>query len=130
MFGLLAAILFLSIRFGWETTASTTVSPSLHQCAAFLGKPWSWSRPDWVPSLEVIEKSRITWEQSGPQLPDSNLSAVWVPFVTLTLLIWGLCPRLLLLAWIHDQILPAEYDDGRKYDRKKQIAVLGHANSG
>ena len=100
VFGLLAAILFLSIRFGWETTASTTVSPRLHECAAFLGKPWSWCRPDWVPSLEVIEKSRITWEQNGPRLPDSNLSTVWVPFVTLTLLIWGLCPRIHLLAWV------------------------------
>lgn len=96
---LLTAVLFLSIRFGWETTASETVSPTLHQVTRILGAPWSWCRPGWVPTLEEIEQSRITWELGRPRLPDSGLAAVWVPFLTLTLLVWGLCPRLLLLAW-------------------------------
>lgn len=98
--GLLLAVYFLSIRFGWETTAAETMSPFLHRVATVLGKPWSWFRPAWVPTLQVIEQSRISWEQTGPRLPSSGLAGVWIPFLTLTLLVWGVVPRLLLLLWI------------------------------
>lgn len=97
---LLCAVVFLSIRFGWETTASAAMSPTLHQAAQFLGQPWSWIRPEWVPSLAVIEQSRITWEQGVARLPPASLSSVWIPFLTLSLLVWGLCPRLILLGWV------------------------------
>jgi len=51
---LLGCVLFLSVRFGWETTTAGTVAPVLEQGVQWLAKPWSWIRPDWVPDAEAI----------------------------------------------------------------------------
>lgn len=110
--GLLLAVYFLSIRFGWETTAAESMSPFLHRVATVLATPWSWHQPAWVPTLQTIEQSRITWEQGGPRLPSSGLAAVWFPFLALTLLVWGVFPRLLLLVWI---------------TRKQHLALRGYS---
>jgi len=96
----LTAVLFLSVRFGWETTATETLAPTLHRGAVLLATPWSWAQPGWVPSLEQIEQSRITWSSGRPRLPPPSLAEAWVPFLTLTLFVWGVLPRLLLRAGV------------------------------
>ncbi|MEM0970038.1 MAG: DUF2868 domain-containing protein [Verrucomicrobiota bacterium] len=97
---LVSSVLFLKVHFGWESTTAETMIPQLERLTQFLGAPWHWLRPDWVPTRETIELSQIQWSNGVAIPPATSLGVTWFPFLLLTLIVWGLFPRLLLRGWI------------------------------
>jgi hypothetical protein len=94
---LVGAVSLLSVRFGWETTTVETMAPAVEEGVRVLSAPWSWVRPDWVPSAEVIRGTLITWEDRKPRMPPAALSSQWYPFLVASVGVWALAPRLILV---------------------------------
>lgn len=87
------------LAFGWQTTLD--IGPeALHKVTLFLSMPWSWFLPEEYafPSLAQIEGTRIILKESIANLSSVNLRAWW-PFMLMSLLIYGLLPRLILLVF-------------------------------
>ncbi len=95
---LIGSVLFDTVRFGWETTAETTMTSALHQSTRILAAPWAWIDPEWAPDRAEIEATRIRWDSGGESMLPEESAAAWYPFVLGTILVWGLLPRLLLFA--------------------------------
>ena len=89
-----ACLLVMDLRFFWESTPAVEAANSLKAVVDALAIPWSWALPDLVPSAEEIEASRIVTVNDFTERTDS--ASAWVPFLMLTLVAWGLLPRLLL----------------------------------
>ena len=87
-----------SARFGWETTPQETMNQALHRTTQAVAAPWSWLRPEWVPSAEEINASRIVWDKGTPITPRIELARQWYPFFLAALVVWGLLPRLAIWA--------------------------------
>ncbi len=96
LLALTAAVLFLSIRVGWETTTPETMIPAVKRGVALLSTPWSWLQPGWAPTGAAIEASLIRIENGKPVVPGQTIAAAWIPFILASLVVWGLLPRLLL----------------------------------
>lgn len=95
---LLATLLKLAtsdLAFGWQSTISLSAA-ALEQTVRFLALPWSWLLTA-TPTLSEIEGSRIILKDGIEHLASQDLIAWW-PFLLLCLLVYGLFPRLLLLA--------------------------------
>ena len=88
------SLLVMDLRFFWESTPAMEAANSLKMIVDALAMPWSWSLPDLVPTGEEIEATRIVAVNDFTERTDS--AKVWVPFLILTLAVWGLLPRLLL----------------------------------
>lgn len=94
---LVGCVLFMSVRFGWETTPGPSMTQAVHQVTQVLAAPWAWAFPQWAPSLEDIEKSRTDGNAANL---DPALARKWYPFFICALVVWGLFPRLLLSLFI------------------------------
>lgn len=101
---LIGSVLFVSVRFGWETTAEDTMNPALSKTTEVLGYPWSWYNSEWVPDAQEIAQSRIRWQDNQRNVaepatltPEESARA-WFPFLVALMAVWGLFPRLLLYA--------------------------------
>jgi hypothetical protein len=95
------SLLVMDLRFFWESTPAMEATNSLKAVVDALAAPWSWALPDLLPSGEEIEATRIMAVNDFTERADS--AKVWVPFLMLTLAVWGLAPRLLLrvvVAWL------------------------------
>jgi len=99
--GLLAATLFKvlvsDMAFGWQSTLQIS-APSLHGFVKWLALPWSWLFPAGTgyPTLAEIEGSRIVLKEGIANLQTPDLISWW-PFLLLSVLVYGLLLRLLLL---------------------------------
>ncbi|MEM1083547.1 MAG: DUF2868 domain-containing protein [Verrucomicrobiota bacterium] len=87
--GLGAMVLFKRVGFFWETTTERAMEGFLTTTVAVLSAPWSWAAPQLVPDVAASESIQ-DWKTGG---------LGWWPFLILSLLIWGLLPRLLLAGW-------------------------------
>ena len=102
---ILAAILVRlqvwSLAFGWETTLDW--SPGLvHRLTSFISLPWAAAFPDAVPSPELVAGTQylpFAKAYAGPGSPAeiALLSRRWWPFLVLSVAVYGLLPRLVLL---------------------------------
>mgnify|MGYP001366564631 CR=1 FL=1 len=98
--GLLAVTLFkittTDLAFGWQTTLQLGAE-KLHSLVKFLALPWSWFLPAELasPSLAQIEGSRIILKEGIYHLLTEDLTSWW-PFLLMSLLCYGLLPRVLL----------------------------------
>jgi len=90
-------IVFTDRKFGWATTLD--VEPeTVHTIFRVVCAPWAWLWPDASPDLTLIESSRIARDNSSPG------QAAWWPFLVIALAVYGLLPRLILLAWARRQL--------------------------
>ena len=95
MFGALLA--FTDLAFGWSSTLDIDPA-SIRRWVLLLAWPWSQWWPVAVPDMALIEASRIyRLELSAVDL-DPGLLRSWWPFVLMTILVWGMLPRGLMLA--------------------------------
>lgn len=86
------------LAFGWSTTLDLDAA-SVAQLFGFLAFPWQSWLPSAVPDLGLVEASRIyRLETSTVDEAQAVQLGTWWPFVLCTILVWGLLPRLLLLA--------------------------------
>ncbi len=101
--GLIGASLFkimiTDLAFGWQTTLQA-VAESLHLIVGWISLPWSWLSPLFPahPTLSHIQGSRIILKDGMAHLATPDLVSWW-PFLVMTILVYGLLPRVVLLAY-------------------------------
>lgn len=97
---LLAGLVLVAVTdlaFGWSSTLELD-SEAVHKGFAFLALPWQSWLPGAVPDAELVARSRY-FRLETVQIGGEQAAALgtWWPFVLMTILVWGLLPRLLLL---------------------------------
>lgn len=101
--GLLGAALFkitiTDLAFGWQTTL-TAGAAGVYRVVGWISLPWSWLSPFFPahPTLSQIQGSRIILKDGLAHLATPDLVSWW-PFLVLAIIVYGLLPRVLLLAW-------------------------------
>ncbi|QTN33668.1 DUF2868 domain-containing protein [Akkermansiaceae bacterium] len=96
MAGLLGCIWFMEVGFFWESTTPGWMAARLHDVSAFVGLPWGWLFPDWVPGITGI--SLTQHEEGVGSAWRMQSAATWYPFLFAAIFVWGLLPRGLL--WV------------------------------
>lgn len=91
------------IAFGWQSTLQVSAE-TLHSFVRFVARPWAWIWGEGFgyPTLADIEGSHIVLKEGISSLVTKNLVSWW-PFLLLSVAVYGLGSRLLLL--IYGQIL-------------------------
>lgn len=99
LLSLLAKVSFTDIAFGWQSTLPVS-DTFLAQLVRLIALPWSWfAAQGWAyPNLEQIIGSKIVLIEGNWRLTSLGLTSWW-PFLLCGILVYGLLPRLLLLAW-------------------------------
>ncbi len=84
------------LAFGWQSTLQIG-SAKLYSFVSVIASPWSWILPTTLshPSLSQIEGSRIILKDGIYHLTTADLTSWW-PFLLLSLLFYGLMPRIVL----------------------------------
>jgi hypothetical protein len=105
----LVLVVFTDLAFGWSTTL-TTGDPEIdarrvHHVTSTMAKPWSWAIDDAVPSLSLIQESRYFRVAAG-SVSSTQAARLggWWKFVVLTIVVYGLLPRLITLAVARAQL--------------------------
>ena len=98
--GVLAATLLKvigsDVAFGWQTTLQIG-SETVHSLVRWISLPWSWFLPTYCcPSLAQVEGSKLVLKDGIYHLATHDLISWW-PFLCLSVLFYGLLPRLVLL---------------------------------
>jgi hypothetical protein len=85
------------VAFGWQSTFQVS-GRAVYGLVEALAMPWRWMVPPSLahPSLAAIEGSRIVLKEGIASLATGDLVAWW-PFLCLSVLFYGLLPRLVLL---------------------------------
>lgn len=98
--GVLAATLLKvigsDVAFGWQTTLQIG-SETVHALVRWISLPWSWFLPTCCcPSLAQVEGSKLVLKDGIYHLATHDLISWW-PFLCLSVLFYGLLPRVVLL---------------------------------
>ena len=91
------------VAFGWSTTLGIN-SSMLKAVTDFLSWPWSKVLTNAKPSLALIEATRFSPYDGKLAIPleaSPEIMAMWWSFIFLSLLTYGLLPRLLTLTYSH-----------------------------
>ncbi|MEZ5274842.1 MAG: DUF2868 domain-containing protein [Opitutaceae bacterium] len=94
----LSLILFTDLAFGWSTTLTSgdpvADAATVHRLTSTLATPWAWAFESADPSIGLILDSRYFRAAEAVLNPEeaARLGAWW-PFMVLTLLVYGLLPR-------------------------------------
>lgn len=101
LLALFVLVVFTDLAFGWSTTVEMAAS-TVESVCRWLAWPWSAWLPAAVPDLALVEASRFF------RLEDRDLDrqaaaglGQWWPFVSLSILVWGLLPRVVLMIVLH-----------------------------
>ena len=102
--GLLVAFVALALvsdpAFGWRSTLMD--APTVHRLTRIVAVPWSWALPETELLLEEIQATRYssldpTYLATLPAHGgDVGAWAAWWPFLLLSLVVYGLLPRVLV----------------------------------
>ncbi len=124
--GLGTMVLFKQVGFFWETTTEKAMEGLLTKAVSFLSLPWSDLAPWAVPSVEASRRGP-QWDGGGED---------WWPFLILSLLVWGVLPRLLLVGWAMGKerralaSLTFQAPDHRKLWRSMTVVKRGEEPTG
>ena len=103
------SLLVFDVRFYWEATPQT--SGVVASASRVVAAPWRDIWPEAVPTSAQIEASRAAYVDGSRRVPSTPQStAAWWRFLLMSLLVWGLLPRLLLVvfyAWRERRALAA-----------------------
>jgi hypothetical protein len=95
--GFIGSLLVLDVRFFWESTPAVSATETLHRIVELFAMPWSWAFPEFVPTVDQINDTKIALTGAERGIPETADSApIWAPFLIATIATWGLLPRLLL----------------------------------
>ncbi len=99
---MLALVSFTDLVFGWSTTLASgdpvADAAYVHDITTTMAVPWSWALEGATPSLELIRESRyyrVVDETVSPE--QASRLGGWWPFVAMSMLVYGLTPRVVLL---------------------------------
>jgi hypothetical protein len=92
-------VAFTDLAFGWSTTLEVEAADAQRAFAA-LAAPWAGWLPQATPGPALTEASRY-FRGEAPALAAERAALLggWWPFVLMTVLVYGLLPRVLLLGW-------------------------------
>ncbi len=93
----LGRVAFFDTAFGWQSTLNLS-SDFVHRVVSMVALPWSWAAPEGVgfPSAEQIQGTRLILKDGIYGLATADLVSWW-PFLCLTVGVYALLPRVLLL---------------------------------
>lgn len=94
---LVLSVLFSDLAFGWATTLELD-SQAIVDVFAWVAAPWSWAWPAATVDIGLVEASRVYREPgdlTGVSVEGQVLGRWW-PFLLMTMLVYGLFPRLLV----------------------------------
>lgn len=94
MFAVLVAV--TDLAFGWSTTLQLDAA-LVHRWFMALAAPWSGLWVEALPDLALVEASRFYRLEGGIVDVSALRLGQWWPFVLMSLLVWGLLPRLGML---------------------------------
>ena len=99
---LFMVVTFTDLAFAWSTTLQVGAS-GLHRFCEILAWPWHAWVPEAIPSEELVRSTRYfrlegTYVNapSGLRVQEAALAGGWWPFLLMSMLVYGLLPRLLL----------------------------------
>ena len=115
---LLVLLAFTDRAFGWQSSM-TTSTDAVESLLAALALPWSWlpGAQPWIPDAGVIAATHIQLG-AAPAVFDQPAYRAWWPFLLMTVLVYGLLPRLLVWGfaiWREHRLLAAVDFDGYHY---------------
>lgn len=91
------SLLIFDVRFYWEATPQT--GALVQSSVVLVATPWRVAWPAAVPDATEIEASRArNGDGSRPAVGSAASTAAWWRFLFMALLVWGVLPRLLLIA--------------------------------
>jgi len=101
----IAAVSFTDLAFAWSTTLQVGAEGLQRFCEG-LAAPWRLWLPDAVPTLDLVGATQYFRIDSayvnapaGARVRDAALTGGWWPFLLMSLLVYGLLPRLALAVW-------------------------------
>jgi hypothetical protein len=89
-------VTFTDLAFRWSTTLDANPE-AVTRIVHAIAWPWHAFAPSAVPSAELVEQSQFFRLDSGEPVSGRALTAWW-PFTLLTIVTYGLLPRLVMLA--------------------------------
>ena len=101
LIGFAALLGFTELGFGWASTPDGVEPTLLQGVVDFLAAPWAWAFPDIAPTQDLLHASR--WSAMDASFPDAagssaaELADGWWPFLLISVSLWSLLPRLILL---------------------------------
>lgn len=85
------------LAFGWSSTLDLQTA-DVHRLFSFLALPWQAGLPGAVPDPDLVASSRYYRLETQPvSVAEAAALGAWWPFVLMTILVWGLLPRVILL---------------------------------
>jgi len=103
------------LAFGWSTTLA--VEPgSIFRLFHVVALPWASIWPAAAPDAELVEASRIFRLAAPSGVEQVALLGTWWKYVLMSLLVWGLLPRLLML-----------FLGGWRFTRATRTYLLAHS---
>jgi len=98
--GALALVVFSDLAFGWSTTLDLGAG-AFHRLVQIIALPWAIPAPEAVPTLDLVESTRFFRLDPKRTAELATTSAAnltrWWPFVLLSMIVYGLIPRLITL---------------------------------
>jgi len=102
---LIAAVSFTDLAFAWSTTLQVGAEGLQRFCES-LAAPWRRWLPDAVPTLDLVHATQYyrldaayVNAPAGARVQNAAVAGGWWPFLLMCLLVYGLLPRLALVAW-------------------------------
>jgi len=97
-------IAFSDLAFAWNTTLDIS-NHTFHQATHTIALPWSTVFPNGVPSLELVETSRYfrldaeyIYSMGKSEISQALIVGRWWLFLVLSLITYGLIPRLIIFS--------------------------------
>lgn len=96
LLGFLGCLWFLKVGVYWESTLSELSGSRLSELSNGLSVPWRLFQPAWVPGEAGVNAAQLGSEAIESQDFVAVMSQIWMPFLMMALLVWGLLPRVIL----------------------------------
>lgn len=100
-----AAVALTDLAFAWSTTLRIGAE-GLHRFCEALALPWRAWLPEAVPTVDLIHATQYfrldaayVNAPAGTRVQDAAAAGGWWPFLLMCVLVYGLLPRLVLVAW-------------------------------
>ncbi|MBK1833365.1 DUF2868 domain-containing protein [Roseibacillus ishigakijimensis] len=125
----LACLLFLKVNFYWESTLASLSESQLVGLTQGLSLPWSWLGEQWRPGPYGVAQTQL--EALGESGAGEAVNRVWMRFFVLSLLVWGVLPRLILSFYARSQekqVLAAlDFQESRHRNLWREMAKVERA---
>ena len=133
--GFIVCLWFLKVNFYWESTLESMSKEQLVRVTDRLALPWVWAGEQWRPGHYGVDRAALSVVENALQAPDANprdpVSLVWMRFIVLSLLVWGILPRFLLHSYCafreRKALAGLDFQEGRHRNLWREMAKVERA---